>query len=44
MKPVYDRLYSVISGYLESLTLKDILDGNLDRDILTESEIEALHG
>lgn len=39
MKPVYDRLYSVISGYLESLTLKDILDGNLDRDLLTESEV-----
>ncbi len=39
MKPVYDRLYSVISGYLDSLTLKDILDGNLDRDLLTEPEI-----
>ena len=38
MKPVYDRLNSVISGYLGSLTLKDILDGNLDRGILENVE------
>ncbi len=34
MKPVYGKLYSVISGYLGSLTLKDILDGNVGRDFL----------
>jgi Rrf2 family protein len=34
MKPVYGNLYSVIVDYLGSLTLKDILDGNVERDIL----------
>lgn len=34
MKPVYGKLYSVIVDYLGSLTLKDILDGNVERDIL----------
>lgn len=39
MKPVYEQLYSLISGYLGSLTLKDIIDGNLDRSILSEEEL-----
>ena len=34
MKPVYGNLYSVIVDYLGSLTLKDILDGNVERDII----------
>ena len=38
MKPVYQRLYSVISGYLASITLKDILDGDLDRDFLSNGK------
>ena len=46
MKPVYNRLYSVIAGYLASLTLKDILEGDLDRDLLTEPgrELPGLAG
>ena len=36
MKPVYGRLYTVIAGYLGSLTLQDILDGNLDRELFAE--------
>ncbi len=33
MKPVYGNLYSVIVDYLRSLTLKDILEGNVDHSI-----------
>ena len=36
MKPVYGRLYSVIEGYLGSVSLQDILDGNLDRDLFAK--------
>ena len=40
MKPVYGRLYTVIANYLSSLTLQDILDGNLDRSLLTGIEAD----